>query len=44
MTYFFARLVHFVVYTLGIPVARTLAFTAGWLAQLVLIASILHLI
>src|SRR5262245_21340808 len=25
--YFFSRLVHFVVYALGVPVARTLAFT-----------------
>jgi uncharacterized MAPEG superfamily protein len=34
MTYFFARLVHFVVYTAGIPVLRTLAFAVGWLACL----------
>lgn len=39
--YFFARLVHFVVYTLGVPVVRTLAFAAGWAAQIVLLASIL---
>ncbi len=32
MTYFFARLVHFVVYTAGIPVLRTLAFGIGWVA------------
>ena len=32
LIYFFARLVHFVVYTAGIPVVRTLAFVAGWLA------------
>ena len=31
--YFWARLAHAIVYTLGIPVVRTLAFTAGFLAQ-----------
>jgi uncharacterized MAPEG superfamily protein len=40
--YFFARLVHFVVYSAGIPAARTLAFTVGWLAQIAIIASILR--
>jgi uncharacterized MAPEG superfamily protein len=40
--YFFARLVHFVVFAAGIPVARTLAFTAGWLAQIVIILSLLR--
>lgn len=40
--YFFARLVHFIVYAAGIPVARTLAFTAGWIAQIVILASILR--
>jgi uncharacterized MAPEG superfamily protein len=39
--YFFARLVHFVVYSAGVPVARTLAFTVGWIAQIVILASIL---
>ena len=42
MAYFLARLVHFVVYTAGIPVLRTLAFTAGWLAQFAILASILR--
>ena len=40
--YFFARLTHVLVYTAGVPVARTLAFTAGWLAQIVILASILR--
>jgi uncharacterized MAPEG superfamily protein len=40
--YFFARLVHFIVYAAGVPVARTLAFTIGWIAQIVIIASILQ--
>ena len=42
VVYFFARLMHFVVYSAGIPAARTLAFTAGWLAQIAIIASILR--
>ena len=42
VVYFFARLIHFVVYSAAIPVARTLAFTAGWLAQIAIIASILR--
>lgn len=32
-TYFFARLAHIIVYTLGIPGLRTLAFFIGFLAQ-----------
>jgi uncharacterized MAPEG superfamily protein len=36
--YFWARLTHYVVYTLGIPVLRTLAWTAGWAATVILIA------
>lgn len=42
VVYFFARLLHFVVYSAGIPAARTLAFTAGWLAQIAIISSILR--
>ena len=42
VVYFFARLAHFVVYTAAIPAARTLTFTAGWLAQVAIIASILR--
>ena len=42
VVYFFARLLHFVVYSAGIPAARTLTFTAGWLAQIVILASILR--
>ena len=33
IVYFWARLVHVIVYTLAIPWARTLAFTVGFLAQ-----------
>lgn len=41
VVYFFARLAHYVVYSAGIPLGRTLTFTAGWLAQLVLVATCL---
>ena len=34
MVYFWARLVHYVVYVFGIPYVRTLSFTVGWLACL----------
>jgi uncharacterized MAPEG superfamily protein len=34
--YFWARLAHAIVYALGIPVARTLAFAVGFAAQVVL--------
>ena len=44
MLYFFARLAHFVVYTLGIPVARTLAFAVGWGVQVVLALLILGVV
>ena len=40
--YFLARLVHFLVYLAGVPVARTLAFAVGWGAQIVILASILR--
>jgi len=39
--YFFARLGHFLVYTAGIPGARTLFFTVGSIAQIAILASIL---
>lgn len=41
VVYFFARLVHFVIYTAGIPVVRTLAFAVGWLCQIAFVAAIL---
>ena len=37
MVYFFARLAHYIIYILGIPVLRTLSFAAG-LASLLTIA------
>ena len=42
VVYFFARLVHFIVYSAAIPAARTLAFAVGWAAQIAIIASILR--
>ena len=42
--YFWARLAHDLVFTLGIPVARTLAFAAGFAAQAVLVLAIFKLI
>ena len=38
--YFWARLVHAIVYTMGIPVVRTLAFTVGFLAQVALVLAV----
>ncbi len=42
--YFWARLAHVVVYTLGIPVFRTLAFAVGFAAQAVLALAIFKLV
>jgi uncharacterized MAPEG superfamily protein len=38
--YFWSRLVHVVVYTLGIPVVRTLSFAGGFVAQVLLVLAI----
>ena len=38
--YFWSRLVHAIVYTMGIPVVRTLAFTVGFLAQVALVFAV----
>ena len=42
--YFWSRVAHLIVYTLGLPVFRTLAFTVGFLAQAVLALAILRLV
>jgi uncharacterized MAPEG superfamily protein len=39
--YFWARLVHFVAYTIGIPWVRTLAFVIGWLSCVALLVELL---
>lgn len=38
--YFWSRLAHAVIYTMGVPVLRTLAFTVGFLAQVALVLAI----
>jgi len=42
--YFWARLAHVVVYTLGIPVFRTLTFAVGFVAQVLFVLAIFKLI
>ena len=39
--YFFARLAHYLVYTFGIPVIRSILFVVGFAAQLVLAGTLL---
>jgi uncharacterized MAPEG superfamily protein len=38
--YFWARLAHVIVYVMGIPVLRTLAFAVGFLAQVMLVLAV----
>ena len=42
--YFWARVAHLIVYTMGLPVFRTLAFTVGFLAQVVLALAIFRIV
>jgi uncharacterized MAPEG superfamily protein len=42
--YFWARLAHFVIYALGLPVLRTLSFTVGFLAQVVMVLAIFRIV
>ncbi len=44
MGYFFCRLTHYIVYTLGIPTLRGLSFMGGVVCQLILAATIFGLI
>jgi uncharacterized MAPEG superfamily protein len=41
--YFWSRLVHAAVFTLGIPVLRTLSFVGGFVAQVMLVLAIFKL-
>jgi uncharacterized MAPEG superfamily protein len=41
--YFWARLAHAIIYTIGVPVLRTLAFTVGFIAQAVLVLAIFRI-
>ncbi len=43
LLYFWSRLAHAVVYTLGIPLLRTLAFTGGFIAQAILVLALFRL-
>ncbi len=42
--YFFARLVHYIVYLAAIPVARTLAFAVGWAATVIIGLTVLGIL
>src|SRR5438270_2107526 len=42
--YFWARVAHTIVYTMGLPVFRTLAFTVGFAAQAVLALAIFKIV
>jgi uncharacterized MAPEG superfamily protein len=43
-TFFWSRLAYVVIYTLGIPVLRTLAFAVGFAAQVALALAIFHVV
>ena len=42
--YFWSRVAHLIVYTIGLPVFRTLAFTVGFFAQAVLALAIFKMV
>ncbi len=42
MVYFFARVAHYIVYLLGIPVARTLCFLVGFGCQIAIALQVLN--
>ena len=42
--YFWSRVAHLIVYTIGLPVFRTLAFTVGFFAQAVLVLAIFKIV
>ena len=44
MVYFFARLVHYVVYTLGLPLIRQFSFVIGATVQVLIALTILQII
>ena len=43
-TYFFARLAHFTIHTLAVPVIRTVTFVIGFLCQMTLAAVLLNVL
>ncbi|GIX16257.1 MAG: membrane protein [Rhodothalassiaceae bacterium] len=42
VVFFWARLAHAVIYILGIPVLRTLAFAVGWVAEVVIFVKVIQ--
>jgi uncharacterized MAPEG superfamily protein len=42
--YFWTRLAHAILYTLGVPVLRTVAFSIGFICQVVLVLAILRVV
>ncbi len=42
--YFWSRLAHLIVYTVGVPILRTLTFAAGFAAQVMLILGIFQIL
>ena len=42
--YFWSRLAHLIVYTIGVPILRTLAFTVGFIAQAMLALAIFKIL
>ncbi len=44
VVYFWARLAHALIYAMGIPVLRTLAFLVGFGAQVTLVLAIFHVV
>ena len=42
--YFWSRLAHAIIYAMGIPLLRTLAFTVGFIAQIVLALAIFKIV
>ena len=44
MVYFFSRLAHYLIYTLGLPLLRTVAFVIGFMAQMMLALTLLGII
>lgn len=42
--YFWARVAHLMVYTMGLPVFRTLAFAVGFAAQVVLVLAVFRVV
>jgi uncharacterized MAPEG superfamily protein len=44
VVYFWARVAHVIVYSMGVPIFRTLAFTVGFGAQVVLVLAIFKIV